>query len=301
MLVVPVVEDPSEGVGVARWDSVEEASGDDAAAVREARVRHEHLRLARSLWEVEDDSSHLRLPAKQGHERRPVPAAHVDDRLAVAPVEVGEPVDLLIAAARHRAVERGTLVGVLREPGPEVRAEPARERGLAASERVAGLSERLVPDAAEEVGEVAPRVVAIREQELGHCRVAEDARLFLCEDAVARQRAEEPVQGILVDTCLRCELGDRPRPVSELVGDTVIRDEPERLCRHRAADERPHLRLDGRLAHERSAAIAPATSSASSSVSVRQSSNVRPSRTIATTGGSPSRNLAASSSSTAHA
>ena len=52
---------------------------------------------------------------------------------------------------------------------------------------------------------------------------------------------------------------------------------------------------------ERHASTAAATSAASASVSVRQSSRVRPSRTTATTGGSCARSAAASSSSTAQA
>src|SRR5213083_384407 len=54
-------------------------------------------------------------------------------------------------------------------------------------------------------------------------------------------------------------------------------------------------------AHPRAAATAAATSSSSSSRSVRQSSRQRPSRTTPITGGSASRSLGASSSSTAQA
>src|SRR5262249_18604095 len=60
-------------------------------------------------------------------------------------------------------------------------------------------------------------------------------------------------------------------------------------------------RTDRQRHQLRARSIAAATSSASASVSVLQSSNVLPSRTSATTGGWPSRSRPASSSSTAQA
>src|SRR5207244_965935 len=98
-----------------------------------------------------------------------------------------------------------------------------------------------------------PGVRAIGEQELGHRGVAEDSRLLLLEDAVARERTKEAIERVLVSACLRSDLRDRPRAVGETIRDAEIRDEPERLRRHRAADERPHLRFDRGLAHRRAA------------------------------------------------
>ena len=95
------------------------------------------------------------------------------------------------------------------------------------------------------------------------------------------------------------------RGVAEVDRDaavTLLR-QPVRVLAGQRPDE-PRLAVvdvAGGADRQRHACTAAATSTASASVSVRQSSSVRPSRTTAITGGSCARNEAASSSSTAQA
>src|SRR5439155_3747691 len=203
-----------------------------------------------------------------------VPAPDVDDGLVAAPLELGEPPDPLLLALLHRRVERGALVGVLGEPRPEIDAEHAREDRLPVRLEP---RRRAVKDTAEEVRKRAPA----RAEKLGGGRVAEDARLFLCEDAVARERAEEAVQRVPLGASLARELADRPWARGERVGDAEVGHDAERSRGERAAQEVPELTLGRDLAHPRARTTAAATSSRSPSARVRQSSRQRPSRTTA--------------------
>ena len=72
-----------------------------------------------------------------------------------------------------------------------------------------------VPDAAEEMREVAP--VLVRAQSARRRRVPETARRDLLEDAIARERAKHAMQGVGVRTGLAREVIDRSRPVGEPV------------------------------------------------------------------------------------
>src|SRR4051812_8334024 len=289
VLVVPVVEDRREDVDVARRDALEEAAGDEGATVAQARLVDVRLR------QVEDDAAATRVPGEQRDQQRAVAAAHVDDRLVAAPLDLREVVDPTFLPLLHRAVERGALVRVGREPRPELGAEDAREGRLARRLELAG---RVVPDAAEEAREVVPAAVAV--QQLRRLGVGEDAGRDLGEDPVARKRAQEAVERVGVGAALARDLRDGSRPGGERVRDVKLGDDPERPRRERATQEVPQRRLRV-LPHPRARATAAATSSSSSSASVRQSSNSLPSRTIPTAGGSPWRSGAASSSSSAQA
>ena len=109
--------------------------------------------------------------------------------------------------------------------------------------RLAGGVQRsggLVPDTAEEVRERGP---AGAEQLLGDVRVAKHARLLLGEDAVARERAQEPVERVRVGAALLCELGHGPRAVGELPGDAQVGDDSERAGDECAAERVPEVGL----------------------------------------------------------
>src|SRR5439155_4814324 len=131
--------------------------------------------------------------------------------------------------------------------------------------------------------------------------VGEDAGLILPEDAVARERAEQSMERVRVRADLARNLVDGSWSVSEGFGDLEIADDREGPRAEGTAENVPELRLRSARPHQRAATTAAATSSTSASLSVRQSSSSRPSRTTPITGGSPWRSGPASSSSTAHA
>jgi hypothetical protein len=163
--------------------------------------------------------------------QRAVAAADVDDRLVAAPLESGQSLEAPLLALLHRAVEPSSLVGMLSEPGPELAAEQAWKCWFA------GGIESLrspIPDAAEEAREVVPTATAA--QVLGGRCVAEDAGSVLCKDAVARERAQQPVERVGVGVCLPCQVGDRPRPVGETVSDAELRDDGQCAGSERAAE-----------------------------------------------------------------
>ena len=80
------------------------------------------------------------------------------------------------------------------EPGPEVLPVAVAERlvGRAWVQSGDGFRE----DVAEEMRKLRPAVAAIPPEELGCLRVLEHPRLVLCEDAVARERSENPVESV---------------------------------------------------------------------------------------------------------
>src|SRR5262249_12611453 len=244
---------------------------------------------------VEDDSAQARVELQQFDEEGAVPATHVDDGLPVTPLDAVEPLYPSVRPLRHRAVESRALHRMRGEPGPEVGAERVGEDRLTACvEPLDGA----VPNAPEEDGEVVPTT---RQQELGGGCVREDPRFFLGEDAVARQSAHETVESVRVGSSFAGEILDRPGSFGEGPGNAELGNDCEGPGRN-GAPARATNRLPGRdLAHARAAETTAATSSTSASVSVRQSSKRRPSRTTPITGGSASRNRGASSSSTAQA
>src|SRR5262249_15059123 len=145
--------------------------------------------------------------------------------------------------------------------------------------------DRAVPGSAEQLGERTPRALAT---EQGGCgRVLEDAGLDLGEDALGCERAKVPVECVRVGSDCGCDVGNGARPGFQLVGDPQLRDDRSGAGSDGAMYERPENRLRCELAHPRARMTAAAASPRSVSESVRQSSRVRPSRTTATTGGSP--------------
>jgi hypothetical protein len=96
------------------------------------------------------------------------------------------------------------------------------------------------------VRELAPAGV---EQLARHIGVAEDARVTLLEDAVARERPQQAVQDVGVDAGFARELGRGPRPVCKLLRDLEVRDDAERLRHERAAQEVPEDGFGRALAH----------------------------------------------------
>ena len=288
-LVVPVVEDRRQEVDVALRHALEEAPLDEPDPVAERRL------VAHGLGEIEDDSAQARLPLEQRRQQGPVAATDVDHGLAIAPVDPVEPLHSLLLALLHRDVEERALVAVRGEPGPEVGPVELWPHRLARGVQRAG---GLVPDTAEEVRERGP---AAPEELCGDLGVPKDTRFLLGEDAVARERAQQPVERVRVGAALFGELGHGARAAGELLRDAQVGDDPERARDECTAKRVPEVGLGRAVAHPRAVVTAAATSSASASLSVRQSSRSRPSRTTPTTGGSPARSGAASSSSTAHA
>ena len=140
------------------------------------------------------------------------------------------------------------------------------------------------------------------------------ARTLACVDHEQEQvdpgcpgnhRAHEPLVARHVDERQAPSIGKLERCIAEVDGDAarlLLRQAVGVLARERANEPRLAVVDVPRGADgQRHAEIACATSSTSSSVSVRQSSSSRPSRTIPTTGGSPARSGCPSCSSTAHA
>jgi hypothetical protein len=96
-------------------------------------------------------------------------------------------------------------------------------------------------------------------EELGWVGVPKDARLLLREDAVARERAQQPVQRVRIHAGGGSELVDVTRPVTERFLDAQVRDDRERPGSQCAAQKLPDLRLRRDLAHPRAAATESAT------------------------------------------
>src|SRR6476646_6139898 len=113
------------------------------------------------------------MPLEQRRQQGAVAASDVDHGLAVAPLDPVEPLRALLLALLHRDVEESALVGMGREPGPEVGPPELGERRPAGGVQRSG---GLVPDTSEEVCERGP---AGAEQLLGDVRVAKYARLLL--------------------------------------------------------------------------------------------------------------------------
>ena len=137
------------------------------------------------------------------------------------------------------------------------------------------------------MGERAPAGV---EQLLGGFGVAKDSTLFLLEDAVTRQGAKQPMERVRLGADLLSQILDAPRPVGQRLRNAEIGDDRQGSRDERSAQRVPQLRLRRACAHPRAVPTADATSSASESVSVRQSRSSRPSRMTPITGGSPARN-----------
>ena len=278
------MQDPRQDVGVTGRHGFEEAARDEVDPVAERRIVPDGLR------QIEVDAAQLRVSLQQCPKEGAVSAADVDHELVVVPVERRQAVSGAVLAAGHRAVEGGTLAGLRLEPGPEVGSERPRE-GLG-SRRGIKCRNRVVEDRAEQVRE---RAGGVAEQAFGGFVVAEDPGFLLGEHTVARECTQDAVDGVAIGTRRLRELAHGARSRRELACQAEIGRDGERLRRHHAAHEIPELR------HERAAWTAPATSSTSDSVSVRQSSKSLPSRRIPTTGGSCARNSSANVSSTAHA
>src|SRR5262249_15845320 len=154
---------------------------------------------------------------------RAVAAADIDNRLVAAPLDRGEPCRAALLPLLHRAVEDCALVRMLGEPRPQVGAVLALEGGLPARvERAYGA----VKGATEEVREGAPAAA----EELRCGRVREDTRFRLGEDSVARERAEDAVEGVGVDAGPRGDVSDRPGPGGEHLGDIEVGDYRDGSC-----------------------------------------------------------------------
>src|SRR5207249_7102190 len=127
-------------------------------------------------------------------------------------------------------------------------------------------------------------------QNLGGFGVAEDAGLLLGEDALARERAQEPVERLGVRADLARDLLDRPSAVGERIGHAELGHERRRARAERASQQAPDdLVRSGGAPLERAARTAAAAPSPSASVSVLQSRKSRPRRGPPTTGRSAAR------------
>src|SRR5919108_2254513 len=117
--------------------------------------------------------------------------------------------------------------------------------------------------------------------------------------------ADEPLVTRHVDERQLAPVGERERRIAEIDRDaalTLLRQPVGVFAGERTDEPRlPVVDVPGGAYRERHALTAAAASSTSASVSVRQSSRSRPSRTIPSTGGSPARSGAASSPSSAQA
>ena len=260
----------------------------------------ERALVAVGLGQVEHDPAQPRPTPNELDEQRAVAAADVDDGLAVAPLERGEPLGAPSPfLAGHRAVEDRALVAVRREPRPEV--VPNVSGNVAAPVRTptSRSADGRVEDVAEQVRELRPAGVraAARTPRCDRRRPAPPrrrrrrSRAREARDAGRRRRprprarARPPGEG-RPRAPLRC--GGRRRSPSAFV---VIA--PRRKSQRTASGARSLIRVRARPRRR--------PRPRRSSVSARQSRSSRPSRTMPTTGGSPSRSGSASSSSTAHA
>ena len=190
---------------------------------------------------------------EQRAQQRAVAAADVDDGLVAAPVERGEPLAGRSFPPRHRAVEDRPLVGVRREPRPEVGAERRGGRSTVAGRRIERRRPRVRNTPPNRCANSCQPSVAA--QQLRRLGVAEDARLVLREDAVARERAQDPVQRVGVGARPPREVRDRPRPVGERVRDAEVGGD-RRAPSSSSAPRRRSQRLLGGcdVAHPRAAA-----------------------------------------------
>jgi hypothetical protein len=171
----------------------------------------------------------------QLHEERSVAAAHIDDDLVTAPFKPCQPLDASLPPLDHCPVEGRPLVRIGRKPAPEVGPEhPCEDRLGRTGVKVA---DRAIPDAAEQVREVVPAVAPPKH--VGGLRVAKDARLVFCEDTVARQRAQEPVQHVRIGAELRCHVVDRSWAGGERVRDLQVGRDCQRAGGQYSPEEVP--------------------------------------------------------------
>ena len=108
--------------------------------------------------------------------------------------------------------------------------------------RLAGggeLAERTVPDTAEEMREVMPPRSAA--QALGRLGVSVDTGCDLGKDAVARECAEDAMQGVSIRPGLSSELLHGTRPVSQGVRDPQVSGDREQPRHERSPEELPEV------------------------------------------------------------
>ena len=80
-------------------------------------------------------------------------------------------------------------------------------------------------DLTEEVRELSPAVGVVTAEQFRDFGVSENAGLLLREDSVARQSAQDSVQGLGIRAVLLRKLGDRARTDGESVGYAEVRDD----------------------------------------------------------------------------
>ena len=90
-------------------------------------------------------------------------------------------------------------------------------------------------DLTEEVRELSPAVGVVTAEQFRGFGVAENAGLVLREDSVARQSAQDAVEGVGIRAVLLRKLGDRARTTGESVGHAEVRGDAECLRPQRAA------------------------------------------------------------------
>ena len=192
LLVVPVVQDRLEQVCVrALGHLVEEAAGDDAAAVGQAGGPQQLLRPVEHVRLIEKDAVQRLIRGKQRGEEGPEAAADVDE-----PPEPAEVIGLEQRCIRpagqshHRRVEDGTFLRVLGPVRPDVDAVDGLEGVLAAL------------DAVEEV---TPRLPVVRTSDEGGPASKRVGRVG--SEAVAERRQRETIDCVLVEDT---DCGERP-------------------------------------------------------------------------------------------
>ena len=257
----------------------------------------EQALVAVGLGQVEHDSAQLGLAPEELDEQRAVATADVDDRLAVAPLELREPLGILLLPAGHREVEDRALVGMpASHDQKSCRTCPGSCRAVASRRvEVATLRRRRRRTDAR----TRP---AASEQAL--------ARTRCCRKRPAPPRSKMPslararrtrCETIGVDAGLGASSTTRRGPSASASGDVEIGDDRERLRRHRAAQEVPEHGSGERslmgVRRDRGGDLFDLGVGERAAVEQHAGRRGR----CATTGGSPSRSGSASSSSTAHA
>src|SRR5437764_169424 len=83
--------------------------------------------VADRLRQVEHDAAHSRVALQEGDEQRSVSAPNVDDQIVTTPLDGLEPIEAVLPALPHRAVEGSALLRMRRQPRPELAAVDAGE------------------------------------------------------------------------------------------------------------------------------------------------------------------------------
>src|SRR5216683_3230316 len=230
-IVVPVVDDHRHDVGVpAVGYTVEEAAGNDAAAIRDTRGGEDRRCARDDVCLVEEHAAHARARGEDAGQQAAAAAAYVHDGAERREVIGGDHgAGTLRRSLLHGIVEGGPIVPASGPKRPRIRPVSALKEILTRADR----SEQVRPPIVEQVSvekHTRPRrsLMAYRET-CSERRESEAAIVNARDETKARQRAEQTEERWLVDAGGRGQLRAVARAIGEPLRDLEPRGDGEEL------------------------------------------------------------------------